>query len=115
MVSPERVTDELVELRRCFYADPHDQKSLLNAYKSAFWLAKYPKYKISESDLKKIKNPTLVLWGSHNRGAGPQFGRQIANTIPNAKFACISDVAHWPQWEHPDRHDAIVLKFLKGR
>jgi len=26
----------------------------------------------------------------------------------------IADAAHWPQWEQPEEHDEVVLKFLRG-
>jgi hypothetical protein len=25
----------------------------------------------------------------------------------------MKDAAHWPQFEHPEEHDAVVTKFLK--
>ena len=37
----------------------------------------------------------------------------IAAAIPGARFECITDAAHWPQWEHPEEHDRIVTSFLR--
>jgi pimeloyl-ACP methyl ester carboxylesterase len=56
-----------------------------------------------------------VLWTEKNPGTGPEVGRYIADRIPGARFACLDDAAHWPQWEHPEAHDDIVAAFLLDR
>ena len=68
---------------------------------------------VQPHEAKDIKPPTLVLWTEHNPGDGPEVGRDIASHIPGSKFECISDAGHWPQWEHPEEHDAVITKFFK--
>lgn len=112
--SPDRVTDELVELRFRLYSDPAVQASLRSVFLNAFAGQGAPRKTIPEEDLARITVPTLVLWTDHNPGTGPEVGRYIAAKIPGAQFACIEDAAHWPQWEQPEEHDRLVAAFLAG-
>jgi pimeloyl-ACP methyl ester carboxylesterase len=114
MASPDRVTDELVELRYRFYSDPDVQASLRRVFENAFAFQGAPRRQIDESELAQIAVPTLVLWTDRNPGAGPEIGRRIASRIPGAQFHCLTDAAHWPQWEQPEAHDRVVTDFLLG-
>jgi pimeloyl-ACP methyl ester carboxylesterase len=115
MARPDRVTDELVELRYRLYTDPAVQASLRAVFTNAFVDGTTPRITIPEADLGRITTPTLVLWSEHNPGTGPDVGRMIAERIPDAQFASIADAAHWPQWEHPEEHDELVSAFLSGQ
>ena len=61
-----------------------------------------------------MKAPTLVLWTDKNPGMGPNVGERLRSLIPGAQYYCVADAAHWPQWEHPEAHDEVVLQFLRG-
>jgi pimeloyl-ACP methyl ester carboxylesterase len=70
--------------------------------------------RFSEEELAGITAPTLVLWSEKNPGTGPDVGRYLATLIPGAQCYVMEDAAHWPQWEHPEEHDKVVLDFLRG-
>jgi pimeloyl-ACP methyl ester carboxylesterase len=112
MASPDRVTDELLDVRLKLYSDPAVQASLRSVFQNAFGGAGAPRKLIPEERLADIRTPTLVLWTEKNPGTGPEVGRYIADHIPGARFASIDDAAHWPQWERPEMHDEIVTEFL---
>jgi pimeloyl-ACP methyl ester carboxylesterase len=112
MAAPDRVTDELVEVRRRIYADPVTNAALRNVFANSFGFGHGPDRRIPESRLAEVTAPTLVLWSDHNPGAGPDVGRRVADRIPGARFHCVKDAAHWPQWEQPEEHDRVVLEFL---
>ncbi|MGH7906321.1 MAG: alpha/beta fold hydrolase, partial [Candidatus Binataceae bacterium] len=96
-------------------SDPETQKALTAVFNDAFGAAgTLTNYSIPEQRLGEIKTPTLVLWSDKNPGSGPDVGRRIAGGIPGAAYYCINDAAHWPQWEHPEEHDRVVLAFLHG-
>ena len=115
MASPDRVTDELVEVRYRLYSDPAIQASLRSVFQNAFGDGTAPRRTIDQDELAAITTPTLVLWSEHNPGTGPDVGRMIANLIPGAQFHSMADAAHWPQWEHPEEHDAVITAFLAGQ
>ncbi len=112
MADPTRVTDELVDARLKLYSDPEVQGSLRSVFQNAFGDVGAPRKTVPEERLAEVTTPTLVLWSDKNPGHGPEVGRYIAERIPGAAFECIDDAAHWPQWEQPEAHDAIVTRFL---
>ncbi len=112
MAAPDRVTDELVEVRYRIYSDPAAQEALRAVFENAFAGVGAPRRHIEEEALASVAAPTLVLWTDKNPGTGPDVGRRIANAIPGSRFALIEDAAHWPQWEQPEEHDRVVLEFL---
>jgi 2-hydroxy-6-oxonona-2,4-dienedioate hydrolase len=114
MASPDRVTEELVELRYALYSRPDTQASLTQVFEHNFSPASGPE-RLPESALANIKVPTLVLWSDKNPGTGPDAGQRIARLIPGSQYYCITDAAHWPQWEQPQQHDEAVLAFLAGK
>lgn len=112
MRTPDRVTDELVDIRTRIYADPTTNSALRTVFQNSFGFGSGPNRRITEDRLAEVKVPTLVLWSGHNPGSGPDVGRRIAELTPGAAFHCIEDAAHWPQWERPEEHDRVVLDFL---
>lgn len=112
---PERMTDEMVELRVRLYSDPAVNAKMRRWFKignpegdawdlNPFW----------EVDvLQSYKPQTLVFWTEHNPGEGPESGENFARQIPGAQFYLMKDAAHWPQWEKPEEHDQVLIEFLK--
>jgi pimeloyl-ACP methyl ester carboxylesterase len=114
MASPDRVTDELVELRHRIYSDPETRRALTDVFANSFGGGDSASYTLSEDMVREVKAPTLVLWSDKNPGMGPDVGARLTSLIPRAQSYCMADAAHWPQWEHPEEHDAVVLRFLQG-
>lgn len=114
MASPDRVTEEMIDVRHAIYARPDTNASLVALFEHPFLDADSDE-RIPEAQLAKIAAPTLVLWSDKNPGTGPDAGQRVANLIPGAQYHCINDAAHWPQWEQPEQHDEVVLSFLAGK
>jgi pimeloyl-ACP methyl ester carboxylesterase len=108
--SPDRVTEELIDLRQAIYSDPETQKALSQVFSLAF--ADVRPEAISEQMLTTITTPTLVLWADKNPGTGEDAGQRTADLIPGAEYYCIKDAGHWPQWEKPEEHDRVVTEYL---
>lgn len=62
--------------------------------------------------LKKLPNPTLVLWGRDDKVNRPSGGPLLANLIPNAELVMTSHTGHWLQWERAALFNAVVAEFL---
>ncbi len=114
MATPDRVTDELVEVRYRMYTEPETRRALTDVYNNSFGFGDSPEYTIPAARLAEVKAPTLVLWTDKNPGMGPNVGERLRSLIPGAQYHCIADAAHWPQWEHPEEHDEVVMRFLGG-
>ena len=114
MASPDRVTDELVALRQALYRDPATNAALKEVFSHRFSEIGVTQFHLHEPDLAEVKAQTLVLWSDKNPGHGPELGERLASLLPDARYAMISDAAHWPQWEQPEEHDRLVTAFLTG-
>jgi pimeloyl-ACP methyl ester carboxylesterase len=48
----------------------------------------------------RVKAPTLLVWGSHDRLVPPVYADEFLRRIPGARLQTI-DAGHAPQCEHP--------------
>jgi pimeloyl-ACP methyl ester carboxylesterase len=115
MAYPDRVTEELIDLRYAIYTMPDTNAALAKVFANSFRRGADVRSGINESDLARISVPTLALWSDKNPGAGADVGERLAALVPGARHYCINDAGHWPQWEKPKEHDRVVLAFLDGR
>ena len=111
VAAPDRITEELIDVRYAIYNNPEIQSSLKKVFSTAFDPDRIDQL-IDERRLSEIPAPSLVLWSDHNPGLGPEAGERIAQHLPNGEFYCVKDAGHWPQWEHAEEHDDVVLDFL---
>jgi pimeloyl-ACP methyl ester carboxylesterase len=65
--------------------------------------------------LHRIRIPTLVLWGSHDRLLGEPYGRAFSAAIPGARFETIDKAGHYPHVEQPDEFARRVFAFAERR
>jgi 3-oxoadipate enol-lactonase len=63
-------------------------------------------------DLKRIKVPTLVLNGEHDKLTPPAMARDLAAQIPGARVEVIADAGHLINIEQPVVFNRLVLDFL---
>lgn len=110
MASPDRVTEELIDLRHTIYNKPETQASLKAVFENSFTPDRPEQ--IDEERLKEIRTPTLILWADKNPGTGPDGGMRLSQLIAGSEYYCIKDAAHWPQWEQAEEHDRVVTQFL---
>ncbi|MEZ4732771.1 MAG: alpha/beta hydrolase [Caldilineaceae bacterium] len=62
---------------------------------------------LAAADLRRIVQPTLLLWGEQDSLFPPKVAWVAAQAIPRAHFQLIPDAGHAPQLESPQR-------FLRG-
>ena len=62
--------------------------------------------------LRRIKVPTLVLWGESDRIVLPEYGKAFARLIPGARFQTIPEAGHHPELEQPEKFVELVAGFL---
>ena len=111
---PDRMTDDMVSVRRRIYSDPEVNRSLRGIFNldggGTFGPHLYD-LSYTHDDLKSWRPETLVVWGEHNPGHGPDYGEYWADVI-GADFYPFADAGHWPQWEKPDEFNAVLTRFL---
>lgn len=66
------------------------------------------------ADCRRIRCPSLVLWGRDDGLFGLKSGRLLAREIPSTGFEII-DTGHAPHEEDPDRTAETLARFFKGQ
>jgi 4,5:9,10-diseco-3-hydroxy-5,9,17-trioxoandrosta-1(10),2-diene-4-oate hydrolase len=65
-----------------------------------------------DARLKKLKTPTLVLWGADDKVNKPSGGRQLLERIPECDLYVFAHTGHWVQWECSETFNTITTEFL---
>lgn len=64
--------------------------------------------------LGQISQPTLIIWGEHDRVFPITVGRTIHTAIPHSTFFEVPNSGHIPQWENPQIVNPALLQFLQS-
>lgn len=59
-----------------------------------------------------IKTPTLVICGDQDEGTPPVGNKLIAENIPGARYEEIADARHFPNVEHPEIFNRLMMPWL---
>ena len=62
--------------------------------------------------LRRIKAPTLVVWGGSDGVVTPAYGRAYAEAIPGSRFELIEGAGHHPELEQPQAFVDRIARFL---
>jgi pimeloyl-ACP methyl ester carboxylesterase len=62
----------------------------------------------------RIRQPTLILWGEHDRWLPPDRGEELERRIPDARLLLIRSAGHLPLEEQPDSCNQALLEFLRS-
>ena len=65
-----------------------------------------------QAALSAIGVPTLLIGGEFDRVAAPAVMKQMADAIPDARYAELKGIGHLMNLEAPDEFDALLLDFL---
>jgi len=101
---PAKVTPELVDL----YFD----MTLRHGNREALAHRIDQRVPADLSLLKKIKAPTLVIWGGKDRVQPVEVAERFQRDIAGAKLVVFDKLGHMPQEEDPERTVAEVRRFL---
>lgn len=65
--------------------------------------------------LPKLKLPVLTVCGAEDVGTPPAANRLIAELVPGGRYEEIANARHFPNVEHPDTFNRIMLGWLGAR
>ena len=63
--------------------------------------------------LKELAMPTMLFWGADDEIIPVQHAHQAAQLIPEAALHVFEKCGHWPQMEHPEEFNRLMLEFLE--
>ncbi len=60
-----------------------------------------------------VKVPVLVVCGDDDQGTPPAGNRKIAELVPGGRYEEIANARHFPNVEHPDVFNRIMMSWLE--
>jgi pimeloyl-ACP methyl ester carboxylesterase len=63
--------------------------------------------------LRRIKAPTLIIWGAQDKLAPPVYAEEFASRIANSRVQIIENAGHVPQIEQRELVSQHIIKFLE--
>jgi len=108
-------------LKEVYYDDKLISKSIIDRYyklnlregnRQAFIDRALTNYVDYTSRLKKIKSPTLILWGENDEWINVKFAQKFKSMIRDSRVSIMSHTGHIPMEEKPYESLKIVQDFL---
>lgn len=65
------------------------------------------------SELRRIRAPTLLVWGDADQLVARDRQDDLAERIPGADLLVYPGVGHTPRWEDPSRFASDVAAFAE--
>ncbi|MBM3940363.1 MAG: alpha/beta fold hydrolase [SAR202 cluster bacterium] len=110
---PERVTNELVDVRFLHYTRPHTRDAQTRMYESLA-SGDAAKHYATEEEMARLRMRVLVLWCDGSGGPGPDAGQRLASIIPGARFKLLPETGFWAHWENPSVFNEAIRQFIMG-
>ena len=109
---PERVTDELVDVRLAHYSRPFTNDAQTRYYSASASGGRGGAF--TEEDAAQIRMPVLAIWPDGSGGAGPDAGQRLASLIPGGQFKLLTEAGYWGHWEKADQFNEAIRQFIMG-
>ena len=62
--------------------------------------------------MRRVRVPTLVVWGEEDRLVPLRLGRRLARELPHSELLVLPGVGHVPQFEAAEETTGAILRFL---
>ena len=105
LVTPERV--------RAYYL-PSKTPNGINAPRKVLRDFNSVLFTYAARRFKRVRCPTLVIWGENDAWIPVENARRFGRDIPNAEVVIIKDCGHAPQEEKPGEVIPALLEFLEA-
>lgn len=70
-----------------------------------------PEFRFNATDLRRVRQPTLLIWGDHDPVGDVEAARQAVALLPNGRLEVLP-TGHAPWWGEPVRTGQLVSRFL---
>jgi pimeloyl-ACP methyl ester carboxylesterase len=71
-----------------------------------------PEFQLSFDDLRRIKAPTQIVWGTNDPLGGADVAKAIAAAIPDAQLEML-EAGHGPWFGHPETVAKLIGEFAR--
>lgn len=121
MLTSKRIQREFTNI--IFNLNTVDLQSMYDGYitplkdrhfpRALFHFARSREDDLCREELQKVKQPTLLLWGRHDRVVPLHIGQRLVQDLPDARLVIIEDTGHLPMEEKPHHVMEHVTPFLQ--
>jgi pimeloyl-ACP methyl ester carboxylesterase len=111
-------------LKRSYFDVSHVTPSLIELYRTPLRTAGWDEAIIGAlresrqnsvvDRLPNVRQPTLAIWGKHDRVVPPQLAQRLAMSMPQCQIQFIEKAGHLPHEERPDATAEAIGSFLKS-
>ena len=67
------------------------------------------------AQLPALRVPTLVVCGADDPGTPASENRRLAGLVPGGRYEEIADARHFPNVEHPEAFNRIMMGWLEAQ
>jgi pimeloyl-ACP methyl ester carboxylesterase len=67
-----------------------------------------------EQEAARIRQPTLLVWGAHDRDVPLRYGERLHELIGHSRLFVFPNCGHLPQEERPREFVSVVAEFCRG-
>jgi len=64
--------------------------------------------------LHRLTQPTLLVWGRHDRLVALSGSRRLIREVPHARLAVLDRCGHLPMLEQPEQFNRVLAEFLRA-
>ena len=106
---PSRVEEETARRFAAAYRTQNGRKAPIWVYRA---LAPFPT--IPPGEIARVQNPTLIIWGRHDRILPAAHAERFGRDIAGARTVIIPDAGHVPHEERPEVVNRLIIDFIGG-
>ena len=71
-----------------------------------------PSFILDDDEIKKIKQPTLLLWSKDDPFGGIHIAQNLKTIFKNASLISFENSGHLPWLDNPEFHAEEIKKFI---
>ena len=105
------VGDLMVDEFRRIYHSAGARYAFLSSARNIYLEAPYGKRGFYPR-LAELQQPSMFIWGTHDRLVPAAFGRHVRKWLPGAEQVVLHNCGHVPQVERPEETNELLLSFL---
>ncbi len=110
---PKSITKELIKIfRKPFKV--YESNERLGDWLNKMAFSPDPGFSARKEEYKKIKIPTLIVWGKEDTIIPLSEGQMLHKNIKNSKLKIFEKTNHAPHLEHSEKFNTLLINFLKS-
>ena len=109
---PDTLAPEFIELMARAEQLPAYPQHWLSLLENSWYLGRN-RVRLGAGDLRRVKQPVQLIWGSRDPFGPPAIGEQMRAILPDARIVTLA-AGHLPWVDEPERCAEIVRDFLEA-